>query len=297
MKGIILAGGSGTRLHPLTKAISKQILPVYDKPMIYYPISTLFKAGIKEILIISTPEHINFFKTLLGDGKELGVSFFYEIQPKPEGLAQAFIIGEKFIGNDSVCLILGDNIFHGDGLDSILEKAVKSVKSQKKANIFGYWVKDPNRYGVIEFDENKEVISIEEKPIKPKSNYAVVGIYFYPNNVVEIAKKIKPSSRGELEITSLNQEFLNISNLKVTLMGKSFAWFDTGTHDSLAEAGEYVRVLEKRQGLKIGCIEEVAILKNFILPIDGELLGKKLIKSQYGKYIIKRSEFLKSNLK
>lgn len=286
MKGIVLAGGSGTRLYPITKGVSKQLLPVYDKPMIYYPISVLMLAGINEILIISTPIDIESYKRLLGDGKELGVSFHYEIQEKPEGLAQAFIIGEKFIGNDSVCLILGDNIFYGTGLRELLNKAKINVTDSNTATIFGYYVNDPERYGVVEFNEEEDVISIVEKPKNPKSNYAVVGLYFYPNEVVKISKTIKPSKRGELEITSVNEEFLNLSKLKIEKMGRGFAWLDTGTHESLYEAGEFVKAIENRQGLKIGCLEEIAYNQNFINKQEVKLLGEKLKKTNYGEYIL-----------
>jgi glucose-1-phosphate thymidylyltransferase len=294
MKGIVLAGGSGTRLYPITKGVSKQLLPIYDKPMIYYPISALIQAGIREILIISTPEDLKGFKRLLGDGKELGLNFFYKEQPTPDGLAQAFIIGEEFIGNDNVCLVLGDNIFYGHGFEDLVKQARKNVEIKGNATVFGYYVNDPERYGVAEFDEHSgKVISIEEKPINPKSNYAVVGLYFYPNSVIEIAKKIKPSNRGELEITSVNEEYLSNSNLVVEIMGRGYAWLDTGTHDSLAEASEFVKALEKRQGLKIGCIEESCLEQGFISKSEAIHLGNKLSKTEYGKYLIKRAKHWK----
>jgi len=289
MKGIVLAGGSGTRLYPITKGVSKQLLPIYDKPMIYYPISALIQAGIREILIISTPEDLAGFKRLLGDGSNLGLSFSYAEQPSPDGLAQAFIIGKEFIGEDSVCLVLGDNIFYGYGFEGLVKQAKENVESKGNATVFGYYVNDPDRYGVAEFDDFGRVLSIEEKPIKPKSNYAVVGLYFYPNSVVEIAENIKPSARGELEITSVNKEYLNRSKLMVNLMGRGYAWLDTGTHDSLAEAGEFVKALEKRQGLKIGCIEENCLEQGFINNNEAIRLGKKLSKTDYGKYIVKRA--------
>lgn len=289
MKGIVLAGGSGTRLYPITKGISKQLLPIYDKPMIYYPISALIQTGIREILIISTPEDLPGFQRLLGNGKSLGLNFQYAEQPSPDGLAQAFIIGKEFIGDDSVCLVLGDNIFYGYGFEKLVKTARKNVEENGIANVFGYYVNDPERYGVVEFDNSNKVISIEEKPKKPKSNYAVVGLYFYPNSVVKIAHTIKPSQRGELEITSINQEYLNRENLMVNVMGRGYAWLDTGTHDSLAEAGEFVKALEKRQGLKIGCIEEVSLEQGFISNKEAELLGKELSKTEYGKYIIQRA--------
>ena len=264
MKGIILAGGSGTRLYPLTKGVSKQLLPIYDKPMIYYPLSVLMLSNIQDILIITTPEDAAGFKRLLGDGSNFGVRISYAEQPSPDGLAQAFLIGEDFIGEDDVCLVLGDNIFYGQHFSQMLHQAVENIEKDKKATIFGYYVKDPERYGVAEFDEKGNVISLEEKPKKPKSNYAVVGLYFYPNKVIDIAKKIKPSERGELEITSVNQEFLKSNNLKVQLLGRGFAWLDTGTHDSLTEASNFVETLEKRQGLKISCLEEIAFKKGWI---------------------------------
>ena len=294
MKGIILAGGSGTRLYPVTKGVSKQLLPIYDKPMIYYPISVLIEAGIKEILIISTPFDLPSFKKLFGDGSHLGLEISYAEQPSPDGLAQAFIIGEEFIGNDSVCLILGDNIFNGFGLSDLLKSAKYNVERDKKATIFGYYVTDPERYGVAEIDKNGNVLSIEEKPNKPKSNFAVVGLYFYPNDVVEVSKKIKPSTRGELEITSVNDTYLKKNALKLEIMGRGYAWLDTGTHDSLSEAGEYVKTLEKRQGLKISCIEELAMEQGFITSEQAYNLGKKLDKTEYGRYIMKRAKEWKS---
>ena len=287
MKGIVLAGGSGTRLYPITKGVSKQMLPIFDKPMIYYPISVLMLAGIREILIISTPLDLPGFKRLLGDGSDFGVKFEYAEQPSPDGLAQAFIIGEKFIGNDSVCLVLGDNIFHGSGFSHLLNEAVRTAEEDQKATVFGYWVNDPERYGVAEFDKAGNCLSIEEKPQKPKSNYAVVGLYFYPNKVVQIAKNIKPSARGELEITSVNQEFLNAKDLKVQTLGRGFAWLDTGTHDSLAEASTYIEVLEKRQGLKIACLEGIAFRKGWISANQMKELAQPMLKSQYGQYLLK----------
>ncbi|MCH2033320.1 MAG: glucose-1-phosphate thymidylyltransferase RfbA [Tenacibaculum sp.] len=286
MKGIILAGGSGTRLYPITKGVSKQLLPIYDKPMIYYPLSVLMLAGIKEILIISTPHDLPNFKKLLGTGEELGISLSYEEQPSPDGLAQAFIIGEEFIGNDDVCLILGDNIFYGHGLTSMLKKAKSNVESENKATVFGYYVNDPERYGVADFDKEGNVISIEEKPDNPKSNYAVVGLYFYPNSVIDIAKGIKPSDRGELEITSVNQEYLNRDSLKVELMGRGYAWLDTGTHDSLMEAGQFIETIEKRQGLKVACLEEIALYMGYINKEQVKELAEKLKKNNYGQYLL-----------
>ena len=286
MKGIVLAGGSGTRLYPITKGVSKQMLPIFDKPMIYYPISALMLAGIREILIISTPYDLPGFKRLLGDGSDYGVKFEYAEQPSPDGLAQAFIIGEKFIGDDCACLVLGDNIFHGAGFGNILREAVRSAEEENKATIFGYWVCDPERYGVAEFDKEGNCLSIEEKPQHPKSNYAVVGLYFYPNKVVEVAKNIKPSARGELEITTVNQEFLKDGELKVQTLGRGFAWLDTGTHDSLSEASTFIEVIEKRQGLKVACLEGIALRKGWITPEKMRELAQPMIKNQYGQYLL-----------
>ena len=290
MKGIVLAGGSGTRLYPITKGVSKQLLPIYDKPMVYYPISVLMLAGIRDILIISTPYDLPAFKRLLGDGSDFGVRFSYAEQPSPDGLAQAFIIGEEFIGDDSVCLVLGDNIFHGNGLGRMLRQAVYNVTELNKATVFGYWVADPERYGVAEFDSEGRVLSIEEKPKEPKSNYAVVGLYFYPNKVVQVAKSIKPSARGELEITSVNQEFLKDGELNVQLMGRGFAWLDTGTHDSLAEASTFIEVIEKRQGLKVACLESIAFEEGWLSADEVRRVAQPMAKNQYGQYLLKMIE-------
>ena len=287
MKGIVLAGGSGTRLYPITKGVSKQLLPIYDKPMVYYPVSVLMLAGIREILIISTPQDLPGFKRLLGDGSDFGVKFEYAEQPSPDGLAQAFIIGADFIGNDSVCLVLGDNIFYGQSFTRMLQSAVKDAEEANKATVFGYYVNDPERYGVAAFDKDGNVISIEEKPVHPKSNYAVVGLYFYPNKVVEIARNCKPSARGELEITTVNQEFLDQQMLKVQLLGRGFAWLDTGTHDSLFEASSFVEVIEKRQGLKIACLEEIAYKNGWITDKKLEEVAQPMRKNQYGDYLLK----------
>ena len=295
MKGIVLAGGSGTRLYPITKGVSKQMLPIFDKPMIYYPISVLMLAGIREILIISTPHDLPGFKRLLGDGSDYGVTFEYAEQPSPDGLAQAFIIGEKFIGNDAVCMVLGDNIFHGAGLGEILREAVRKAEQESKATVFGYWVSDPERYGVAEFDNNGNCLSIEEKPANPKSNYAVVGLYFYPNKVVDVAKHIQPSARGELEITTVNQTFLNEGELMVQTLGRGFAWLDTGTHDSLSEASTFIEVIEKRQGLKIACLEGIAYRKGWITREKMFELAQPMIKNQYGQYLLQVIEELDKN--
>jgi len=294
MKGIVLAGGSGTRLYPITKGVSKQMLPIFDKPMIYYPISVLMLAGIREILIISTPYDLPGFKRLLGDGSDYGVKFEYAEQPSPDGLAQAFIIGEKFIGDDCACLILGDNIFYGSYFTKILAEAVKDAE-KGKATVFGYWVSDPERYGVAEFDKNGNCLSIEEKPQHPKSNYAVVGLYFYPNKVVEVAKNIKPSARGELEITTVNQEFLKDGELKVQTLGRGFAWLDTGTHDSLSEASTFIEVIEKRQGLKVACLEGIALRKDWITTEKMRELAQPMIKNQYGQYLLQVIDELEHN--
>ena len=292
MKGIILAGGSGTRLYPITKGTSKQLLPIYDKPMIYYPLSVLMLAGIKEILVISTPTDLPNFERLLGDGEDLGIELYFKEQPSPDGLAQAFIIGEEFIGNDDVCLVLGDNIFYGHGFTDLLAKSLKNVKEEQKATVFGYYVSDPDRYGVVDFNKSGEALSIEEKPTHPKSNYAVVGLYFYPNSVVEIAKNIKPSVRGELEITTVNQEYLKAGKLKVELMGRGYAWLDTGTHDSLIDASNYIRTIESRQGLKIACLEVIACKMGYINKQQLLKLAEPLKKNGYGQYLIQRTKEL-----
>ena len=287
MKGIVLAGGSGTRLYPITKGISKQLMPIYDKPMVYYPISVLMLAGVRDILIISTPYDLPVFKRLLGDGSDYGVSFSYAEQPSPDGLAQAFTIGKDFIGDDSVCLVLGDNIFHGAGFTKMLKEAVRTADEEQKATVFGYWVSDPERYGVAEFDKEGNCLSIEEKPAQPKSNYAVVGLYFYPNKVVNVAANIKPSARGEYEITTVNQQFLEDGELKVQTLGRGFAWLDTGTHDSLSEASTYIEVLEKRQGLKVACLEGIAYRQGWITEERMRELAKPMLKNQYGQYLLK----------
>ena len=286
MKGIILAGGSGTRLYPLTKGVSKQLMPIYDKPMIYYPLSVLMLAGITEVLIISTPHDLPRFRELLGDGSDIGMRFDYCVQPSPDGLAQAFILGADFIGTDDVCLVLGDNIFYGHGLTQLLAQSIKNVTDDNKATVFGYWVKDPERYGVAEFDSNGNVLSIEEKPKHPKSSYAVIGLYFYPNSVIKIAKNIKPSDRGELEITTVNQEYLAQNALKVELMGRGYAWLDTGTHESLLEASMFIQTIENRQGLKVACIEEIAFEMGYINASQLNELAKPLLKNQYGQYLL-----------
>lgn len=290
MKGIVLAGGSGTRLYPITKGISKQLIPIFDKPMVYYPVSVLMLAGIREILIISTPQDLPGFRRLLGDGSDYGVSFSYAEQPSPDGLAQAFLIGEEFIGNDSVCLVLGDNIFHGSGWRHMLREAVAKAEQEQKATVFGYRVNDPERYGVVEFDAEGNCISIEEKPEHPKSNYAVVGLYFYPNKVVDVAKTIKPSKRGELEITTVNQRFLEDGELTVQTLGRGFAWLDTGTHDSLSEASNFIEVIEKRTGLKVGCLEGIALKQGWITPEKVREIAQPMIKNQYGQYLLKLAE-------
>lgn len=297
MKGIVLAGGSGTRLYPITKGVSKQMLPIFDKPMIYYPISTLMLAGIRDILIISTPHDLPGFQRLLGDGSDYGVNFSYAEQPSPDGLAQAFIIGEEFIGDDSACLVLGDNIFHGNGFGTMLKEAVRAAEEDSKATVFGYWVSDPERYGVAEFDKDGNCLSIEEKPKEPRSNYAVVGLYFYPNKVVDVAKNIKPSARGELEITTVNQRFLSDGELKVQTLGRGFAWLDTGTHDSLSEASTFIEVIEKRQGLKIACLEGIAYRKGWISEEKMRELAQPMIKNQYGQYLLRVIDELKSSSK
>ena len=297
MKGIVLAGGSGTRLYPITKGVSKQMLPIYDKPMIYYPISVLMLAGIRDILIISTPHDLPGFQRLLGDGSDYGVNFSYAEQPSPDGLAQAFLIGEEFIGDDSACLVLGDNIFHGNGFSKMLKEAVNDAEHNGKATVFGYWVSDPERYGVAEFDDEGNCLSIEEKPARPKSNYAVVGLYFYPNKVVDVAKSIKPSARGELEITSVNQAFLNDGELKVQTLGRGFAWLDTGTHDSLSEASTFIEVIEKRQGLKVACLEGIAYRQGWITSDKMCELAQPMIKNQYGQYLLRVIDELKSSSK
>lgn len=297
MKGIVLAGGSGTRLYPITQAVSKQMLPIYDKPMIYYPISTLMLAGIRDILIISTPRDLPMFEELLGDGSRFGVKFSYKVQPSPDGLAQAFILGEEFIGGDAVCMILGDNIFHGSYFIPKLEAAIEDAENNDKATVFGYWVKDPERYGVAEFDKDGNCISIEEKPKNPKSNFAVVGLYFYPNSVVEKAKTIKPSARGELEITTLNQEYLKEAKLKIQKLGRGFAWLDTGTHESLAEASSYIEAIENRQGLKVACLEGIAYRKGWISEEQMKANAAPMLKNQYGQYLLQVIEEVNSSRK
>ena len=296
MKGIILAGGSGTRLYPITKGVSKQLTPIYDKPMVYYPLSVLMLSGITEILIISTPNDLPRFEELLGDGSDVGMSFSYQVQPSPDGLAQAFILGADFIGDDDVCMVLGDNIFYGHGLVEMLKNAVTNVTGHKKATVFGYHVKDPDQYGVVDFDTQGNALSLEEKPKYPKSNYAVVGLYFYPNSVVEIAKNIKPSARGELEITTVNQTYLEQGDLKVELMGRGFAWLDTGTHESLLDASNFIQTIEKRQGLKVACIEEIAFEMGYISKAQLINLAQPLLKNQYGQYLLRRAEEGKSTL-
>ena len=296
MKGIVLAGGSGTRLYPITKGISKQLMPIYDKPMVYYPISVLMLAGIRDILIVSTPFDLPGFKRLLGDGSDYGVHFEYAEQPSPDGLAQAFTIGKDFIGDDSVCLVLGDNVFFGSGFTDMLKDAVRTADEEHKATVFGYWVNDPKRYGVAEFDRNGNCLSIEEKPVKPKSNYAIVGLYFYPNKIVDVASKIQPSARGEYEITTVNQWFLNDRELKVQILGRGFAWLDTGTHDSLSEASTYIEVVEKRQGLKIACLEAIAYRKGWISEERMRELAQPMIKNQYGQYLFKVIDEMKQDI-
>ena len=296
MKGIVLAGGSGTRLYPITKGVSKQLLPIYDKPMVYYPISALMLAGIRDILIISTPHDLPGFRRLLGSGEDYGVHFSYAEQPSPDGLAQAFIIGKEFIGNDSVCLVLGDNIFHGSGFTTLLKEAVRTAEEENKATVFGYWVSDPERYGVAQFDKAGNCLSIEEKPEHPKSNYAVVGLYFYPNKVVEVASSIKPSARGELEITTVNQEFLKAGQLKVQTLGRGFAWLDTGTHDSLSEASVYIETIEKRQGLKVACLEAIGLQRGWITPARIREVAKPMAKNQYGQYLLKLADDVENGL-
>jgi len=295
MKGIVLAGGSGTRLYPITKGVSKQLLPIYDKPMVYYPVSVLMLAGIRDILIISTPQDLPGFRRLLGDGSDFGINLSYAEQPSPDGLAQAFIIGKDFIGDDAACLVLGDNIFHGAGFGSLLSEAVRTAEEESKATVFGYWVSDPERYGVAEFDKEGNCLSIEEKPAKPKSNYAVVGLYFYPNKVVDVAAHIKPSARGELEITTVNQEFLKAGQLKVQTLGRGFAWLDTGTHDSLSEASIYIETIEKRQGLKIACLEGIGLQKGWITPVRLREVALPMAKNQYGQYLLKMADEYEKN--
>ena len=290
MKGIVLAGGSGTRLYPITKGVSKQLLPIYDKPMVYYPISVLMLAGIRDILLISTPQDLPGFRRLLGDGSDFGIKLQYAEQPSPDGLAQAFIIGREFVGDDSACLVLGDNIFHGSGFVPMLKEAVRSAEEDAKATVFGYWVSDPERYGVAEFDKDGNCLSIEEKPAHPKSNYAVVGLYFYPNKVVDVAAHIKPSARGELEITTVNQEFLQAGELKVQTLGHGFAWLDTGTHDSLAEATAYIETIEKRQGLKVACLEGIALRNGWITPERLREIARPMLKNQYGQYLMRLAD-------
>ena len=295
MKGIVLAGGSGTRLYPITKGVSKQLLPIYDKPMVYYPVSVLMMAGIRDILIISTPQDLPGFRRLLGDGSDYGVKFTYAEQPSPDGLAQAFIIGREFVGTDSACLVLGDNIFHGAGFSQLLREAVRTADEEGKATVFGYWVSDPERYGVAEFDKKGNCLSIEEKPKVPKSNYAVVGLYFYPNKVLDVAARIKPSARGELEITTVNQEFLSAGELKVQTLGRGFAWLDTGTHDSLTEATNYIETIEKRQGLKVACLEGIALRKGWITPARMREMAQPMLKNQYGQYLLKMADEFEKN--